>query len=386
MQAVKWMKELTAEVDVQHPFYAYLELCSQTRITNGLGLCVLLPQTTAFSTALVANANLAASGAPRAWQESCLGAKRDAGAAMLHLLAVGELAVLQLSADSPEAWDQAQRIAGSLPEVLGAGDSLLRKAAGRPEGACDAEHFSFHEDMLPCEPEMDPSELWRTSVFVHIIAVLGGAAHANQGTEVPALRPFVSMLGLTPDLLRATFWPGLPDNQWHAWRHSALYRHRIGQGNIAVAECECGYRYLLSECIAPTTQQPCGNPNGCRFNHTNGGLDHVFSPGQRLVAVPRSSGYIYGSCGVGCDDSLRPGLWGLIDGEMTALLRRENAGDATEATASTTVRGLPAITFRVLHLLVHASALVAAAMEWAASGAEANGNHTLEVLQQHLQV
>ena len=131
MQAVKWMKELTAEVDVQHPLYAYLELCSQTRITNGLGLCVLLPQTTAFSTALVANANLAASGAPRAWQESCLGAKRDAGAAMLHLLAVGELAVVQLSANSPEAWDQAQRIAGSLPDGGGRG----RRPLSRPPGA-----------------------------------------------------------------------------------------------------------------------------------------------------------------------------------------------------------------------------------------------------------
>jgi hypothetical protein len=108
----------------------------------------------------------------------------------------------------------------------------------------------------------------------------------------------------------------------------------------------------------------------------------MFARGQRLVAVPRATSFICFALNIGCDMSPKPGLWPLIDGEMTSRMRRVNARDATESNAATKIRGLKPIAFRALHLLVHAGALASALMERAGGGADPS----LQALQKHLKV
>ena len=381
------MRELAAETDAKISFHNFMAECSGAQLSNGLGLSVLLPPSSAENREVVNKAILGSNGMPHEWEASCRGAAGGLNAVTTLLLALGEVVLLQRSAEAESTIEQSERARQHLPVLLGPADHLFRLAASdeqQDEERGEEDPFSLGADMLPCRPGMRPSELWSTSVLAHVVALLGGLAQAGTGEACApqALQPFIRMLQPTPVVLGSTFWPGLPENEWHAWLHSAVYRHRLGHGNVGVAQCECGYRYLLGECIAPTTSQPCGNPDSCGSNRSNGGANHAFATGQTLVAVPRTTGFIYGGCNIGCDASPRPGLWTLVDGEMTSVLRRGNARDATESNTATTVRGLKPLTFRALHLLVHAGALASVAMERAAGVTETS----LESLQRHMQV
>ena len=64
-----------------------------------------------------------------------------------------------------------------------------------------------------------------------------------------------------------------------------------------------------------------------------------------------------------CSDP-SPGLFALREAENILALNRDNNDQGTEDSASTTVRNLRNITFRTLHFLVHASALVAVGLNW----------------------
>ena len=380
------MRELAAETDTESLDTLMAE-CSGAQLSNGLGLSVLLPPSSGEHREVVNQAILGSNGMPRAWEASCREAAGSLNAVTTLLLALGEVVLLQRSGEAEPTIEQSERARQRLPVLLGPADNLFRLAASdeqQDEERGEEGPFSLGADMLPCRPGMCPSELWSTSVLAHVVALLGGLAQAgtSEACAPQALQPFVRLLQPSAAVLGSTFWPGLPENEWHAWLHSAVYRHRLGRGNVGVAQCDCGYRYLLGECIAPTTSQPCGNPDGCGSNRSNGGANHAFAAGQTLVAVPRATGFIYGGCSIGCDASPRPGLWTLVDGEMTKILRRGNARDATESNTASSVRGLKPLTFRALHLLVHAGALASAAMERAAGVPETS----LELLQQHLQV
>jgi len=388
LQAVSWIRELATEVDATSlpPFLAD---CIGAPLGNGLGLMVLLPPTSVESREIVDSAVRGANGAIDAWIKSCRDATGNLNAVTNRLLGLCEVLLMQRSADSEAPLELSERARTNLPVALGPADQLLRLAVSDEEEA-EAENeaddyegpFSVGDDMLPSLPNMCPSELWLTSVLGHVVAIVGGLDQADATCPLPpTLEPFARLVRPSRDKLDRTYWPGLPDNEWHSWLQSALYRYRLGQGNVGVAECECGYKYLLGECIAPTTSQPCGNPDShCKL--MNGGASHSFAPGQSLVAVPRETGSVHSKFRKGCDMSPRPGLWPLIDGELSTLLRRGNARDATESNAATSVRGLEPLTFRTLHLLVHAGALASALMERAARGPE----RCLEALQKHLKV
>jgi hypothetical protein len=329
---------------------------------------VLLPPVTAESRKILDDVVEGANGLTDAWRRSCQNASRNSNGVTNLLLGLCEILVMQRSGDSIAGWEVSERARENLPVVLGSADHLFRLAVSVEDEEeemdedenedederremDDRKPFSVGADFLPCRQGMSPSELWRTSVLGHVVAILGGLDQAGGASAVPhALQPFAMLLRLNRPVLNKTFWPGLPDNEWHAWSHSALFRHRLG------------------------------NPDGC--NLLNGGADHNLAPGQNLVAVPRATHNVFKGWNNGCDTSPRPGLWSLIDGEMTALLRRGNARDTAESSAATSVRGLKPIAFRALHLLVHAGALASALMERSAG----NNEPTLEVLHRHFQV
>ena len=386
------MRELAKEVDA-NSLALFLKDCLGAEIRNGLGLMVLLPPTSPESKEIIDIAVLSADEEKDNWVQLCENANGNSNAVTNLMLGLCEVLVMQRSADSEAALDQSDRAFHNLMSfALGPANKLLKLAASVEQeagaeneaGGVHERPFSVRADLLPCRPGMCPSELWRTSVLGHVIAIMGGLHQAHANCPVPCtLKPFELLVRPSREVLDKTYWPGLPDTEWHAWLHSAFYRYQFGQNdNVGVAECDCGYRYLLGECLGPMSAQPCGNPDGCPRKLMNGGAYHMFARGQRLVAVPRAKSFIWFGLDIGCDMAPKPGLWPLIDGELTSRLWRGNARDTTESNAATKVRGLEPIAFRALHLLVHAGALASALMERAGGGADPS----LQALQKHLKV
>lgn len=130
--------------------------------------------------------------------------------------------------------------------------------------------------------------------------------------------------------------------------------------------------------------QSCGNPaRNCTLK--NGGTNHKFAPGQTLLAIPIKKEYIWDALDPRVKDCevASPGLFPLAEAENILQLNSGNKDEATESSINTTVRDLRNITFRTLHFLVHASALISVGLNWKRGKPLANVA-VLRVLSQHM--
>ena len=269
--------------------------------------------------------------------------------------------------------DTAQEITGLVTDNA---SPLEKSIIVSPLPPLDEAHFDWIRDALPCGPPSPVpfDKLWHTSSLVHLLTLVNAASKVGLNATPPGLRPFALLMCQTTDnaagrLLEQSFWPGLPDNEWHAWIFAGPHRFNI-QGNLGVAECDCGYRYPISECLGPVETRSCGNPEG-GCNRLNGGTRHKYASGQKLLAVPIRKGYIWEEVrdsltGEKTDNYIgpikqeQPGLFALTEAENFAQISGDNYDAVTEDSVATTVRQLERITFRILHWLVHASALLVA--------------------------
>ena len=112
----------------------------------------------------------------------------------------------------------------------------------------------------------------------------------------------------------------------------------------------------------------------------NGGRGHVFNPGQRLIAVVVTETQINGSMREKYPEAFQrpgplPGLFSLIEADEQASVKHADREAVSHSFPDETVRqdwsrpldeqnGLHPVSFRVLHYLIHASALVSIEMEW----------------------
>ena len=201
---------------------------------------------------------------------------------------------------------------------------------------------------------------------------------------------------------------GLPDDWWQALRYSGLHKHRLPiTGNIVWAQCHCGYRYCYAECGAPASAAHCPSPEGpglCRL--TNGGQNHQFAPQQQLIAVvvtgaPHGERSIYNTAqmkakfpGAFQPPAPSPGLFALTEADLHTSVEAQSRAAVSHSLMSETVRqdwnqplgkppntetGLHPVSFRVLHLLIHASALIGIELEWVQ-----DREHSVHLLQKHL--
>ena len=270
-----------------------LEKCREEcqTFSNALGLSLLVPERAApglpevlqslqgIASQEEARSAKAATSFEEICKERCKERCNNFQGLLQCLQAVGEIVCMQCSAPDDETLEAAGQIARRLPEVLGpAGDLLLQVADPQTQ---------WNIDFL----NMDGQKAWHASVVSHVLCILG-AAHQSVNNakleELPAaLRPFVAFNFLDQAMLKSTFWPGLPDNEWQSLRHSGLYKNKLPiSGNIVWAQCDCGFRYCFAECGAPASSYRCqslGRDGSCRF--MNGGTGHQFAPHQRLVAV-----------------------------------------------------------------------------------------------------
>jgi hypothetical protein len=272
------------------------------------------------------------------------------------------VALLQRSAEKESSRHRALKVSQLLmaDEGLGPAAMLLCKLiphsnqidndADNNDGA-----YSFINDFLPCNNGVKHHNVFRTSVMAHLLVVLGALrVLSKQRISAPnVFAPFALFFDLTPSLLQTTYWPGAPDNQWHAWKYSGEHKAKCG-GNIGIYRCSCSYIYCMSECLGPANSFRCANPDK-QCMQMNGGGGHLLGPNQTFLGWVVKRTYVWANFDRPCDGltSIRPGLFATTEAELASTLRRTNCDVATEAKTFTTVRQLSPTTFRVLHLLVH---------------------------------
>ena len=340
-------------------------------------------------------------------QAACQKSSNSFPALLQILRAVGEVVCMQSSAEDQETVDLTNRlqdrVASDLPDVLGPAGSLLYMKAN------DETEWTMNDniDFLSFEEE----GAWRASILAHLICFLGAAhksVNAQQQDLPAAIKPFSAFNDLDESALNSTFWPGVPDNWWQALRYSGLHKHLLPiQGNIVWAQCQCGYRYCFAECGAPASAAACPSPEGegqCRL--MNGGQGHKFSAGQQLIAVvvtaaPHGSNWppIYPSAhqqfpAAFAPPPPSPGLFALTEADLQTSVTENDREAVSHSVISETIRqdwnqplgkppnpntGLHPVSFRLLHLLVHASALIGIEMEWVKGQ-----NRSIYLLQDHL--
>lgn len=264
--------------------------------------------------------------------------------------AVSEVCLLQRSARTEEKRKAAWRVTQQLAPLASAEERLMLA----PEAPRSRAQFNWSIDALPCAAINTCSfgALWQTSLLAHLSATLGAARQLGPANTPPGVRPFAQLMcvpgGDIEGLLERTYWPGLPNDEWHAWQYAGPQGYKM-TGSFAVVECACGYRYPLGECMRPMQSAKCRNPD-IDCPRTNGGSNHIFSDDQTRVAT-LSRGQK--------STTSNPGLFALTEAENIRILQRGNYDEATEASAATSVRDLDQLTFRALHWLVHSSALLA---------------------------
>ncbi|CAK9037327.1 E3 ubiquitin-protein ligase rnf213-beta (Mysterin-B) (Mysterin-beta) (RING finger protein 213-B) (RING finger protein 213-beta) (RING-type E3 ubiquitin transferase rnf213-beta) [Durusdinium trenchii] len=389
--------------------HRFLEGCRAESVTfsNALGLSLLLPDQVRPEVRSVVGClhdigsedQSRSEQAAQRFKEIC-GKKCETFQALLEIMrAVGEVACMQCSAEDDDTLDLAGRIADELPSVLGRAGELLRLKGD--------DETEWNIDFL----NMDGEHAWRASIFTHLVCLLG-AAHAsvNQRQEnLPsAIKPFTAFNDIDEPTLNSTFWPGVPDDWWQSLRYSGLHKHLLPvTGNIGWAQCQCGYRYCYAECGAPVSAAKCPSPEGeGRCTLMNGGQNHTFAPHQQLIAVvvtarPHGTGWppVFHSMSQGFPAAFQPpppspGLFALTEADLHISVTEADRAVVSHSLMSETVRqdwnqplgkppdpksGLHPVTFRVLHLLIHASALVGIEMEWV-QGRE----NIVQLLQGHL--
>ena len=291
----------------------------------------------------------------------------------MYMRVLVEVCFLQRSSPEKSARDQAWEITQRFNrrEVSLRVKNIVQK---RPP-PLNEKSFYWDGDALPCGPEESVAfdKMWQTSSLAHLHALLSAAGEVGLDAVPLGLQPFAQFICQPSDgvarLLEQSYWPGLPDNEWHGWKYSAIYRDKNHE-NAGVAECKCGYRYLLDKCLGPTEIRPCQNPDK-RCTLMNGGTNHRFAAGQSLVAILVDKGSIWSTLTRptvpksedGNTDpvkEVRPGLFALTEAENITEISRDDYTWASEDNSATTIRDLDKVAFRVLHWLVHASALVAA--------------------------
>lgn len=325
-------------------------------------------------------------------------AKHDNFEALLRLMrSVGELACMQCSAQDDGTVERACRIAQNLPDSLGPAARLLALSGD--------ENVHWNIDFL----SMDGEKAWLTSIMTHLLCFLGATHRSINREDIPpAVRPFAAFNDLNQVVLNSTFWPGLPDDWWQGLRYSGLHKHKHPiNGNIVWAQCRCGYRYCFAQCGAPVSSAPCVSPEGeghCMLR--NGGQDHQFASNQRLLAVvvteaPHGDGWppIYATMKQNFPEAFQPpapspGLFALTEADLQTSVTPKDRAAVSHSLMSETVRqdwnqplgkppsptsGLHPVSFRVLHLLVHASALLSIEMEWVQ-----DRENIVHLLQMHL--
>ena len=402
--------QLYAAVALKSPgsdLHHMLQHCKAEAIafSNALGLSMLLPDQSGneierIITCLheIGCGDESLSAQAKEGFEALCNAKRDDFRSLLQCMrAVGELACMQCSALDEDTVERACRIAENLPESLGPAAKLLAMAGD--------DSVRWNIDFL----SMDGEKAWLTSIMTHVLCFLG-ATHKgnNRGDLPPAIRPFAAFHDLDQSVLNSTFWPGLPDDWWHALRYSGLHKHMHPvNGNIVWAQCECGYRYCFAQCGAPVSSAPCLSPEGeGRCILRNGGHDHEFAPNQRLIAVvvtqaPHGDGWppIYHTMKENFPAAFQPpapspGLFALTEADLQTSVGPNDRAALSHSLMSETVRqdwnqplgkppiptsGLHPVSFRVLHMLVHASALASIEMEWVE-----DRENIVHLLQRHL--
>eukprot|EP00435_Cladocopium_sp_Y103_P061163 s32_g22.t2 len=316
--------------------------------------------------------------------------------------AVGEVVCMQSSAQHKDTADRAFKISQNLPDSLGPAARLLALVLG-PLGEENPDDPV--SDLLSMEGE----KAWRSSIMMHLLCFLGATHRSINREDIPpAVRPFAAFNDLNQAVLNSTFWPGLPDDWWQGLRYSGLHKHKHPiNGNIVWAQCRCGYRYCFAQCGAPVSSAPCVSPEGeghCMLR--NGGQDHQFAQHQRLLAVvvrraPHGDGWppIWPTMKESFPEAFlppapSPGLFALTEADLQTSVEPQGCAAVSHSLPSETVRqdwnqplgkpptqdsGLHKVTFRVLHLLVHASALLSIQMEFAQGR-----KHIVHLLQAHL--
>ena len=404
--AVKHLLEVVAMVRPGRDLHRLLQRCrgEAETLSNTLGLSLLLPKRAAkmrdFLECLHDLGMEDPSGkAVERMQELCRPQGQTFQSLLQSLRAVGEVVGMQSTSEDQATLDLASRIARGLPNVLGLAAVLFRLAAD-PETEWNIEYFLNMEQK---------EKAWQTSVFAHVICFLGAAdSFVNEvgGELPPAIKPFAAFNALDEPTLESTFWPGVPDDSWQALRYSGIHKHLLPiNGNIVWAQCRCGYRYCFGQCGAPTSEAACASPEGeglCTL--ANGGRSHAFAEGQRLVAVvvtapPHGAGPVYGSMRQQFPAAFQapepaPGLFALTEADLMTSVTEAQRAAVSHTLLSETVRqnwnaplgkpadpnsGLHPVSFRALHLLVHASALVRIEMEWVQER-----ESTVQLLQGHL--
>ncbi|CAK9037285.1 OVARIAN TUMOR DOMAIN-containing deubiquitinating enzyme 10 (OTU domain-containing protein 10) (Deubiquitinating enzyme OTU10) [Durusdinium trenchii] len=390
--------------------HCFLESCRDEMVTlsNALGLSLLLPDQSKVADIktvvsclhdLGSEEQSCSQQAAKQFEGLCH-EKRDNFQALLQSMrAVGEVACMQCSAEDEETLDLAGRIARELPSVLGPAGVLLRLKAD--------DETPWNIDFL----NMDAEKAWQASIFAHLICFLG-AAHVSinrrQEDLPPAIKPFVAFNSIDEPTLNSTFWPGVPNDWWQSLRYSGLHKHLLPvTGNIVWGQCQCGYRYCYAECGAPVSAAKCPSPEGeGRCTLMNGGQNHTFAPHQQLIAVvvtahPHGTGWppVYSSMSQGFPAAFRPpppspGLFALTEADLHISVTEKERAVVSHSLMSETVRqdwnqplgkppdpksGLHPIAFRVLHLLIHASALIGIEMEWVQER-----DNIVQLLQGHL--
>ena len=308
------------------------------------------------------------------------------------LRALGEVVSLQCTAQDDDKFQEAVQIARKLPDmVLGPAGDLLRQVAEQTE---------WNIDFL----NRNGQAAWHTSIIAHVLSVLGAAhetiCHTKQAALPPAVKPFTAFNILDEAALQCTYWPGLPDDCWQSLRHSGLHKHQLVGCNMVWAECDCGFRYCYSECGAPVSSAPCqslGRDGSCKL--INGGQGHEFASGQRLIAVIVDTyTQINGAMrqkfpGAFQRPGPTPGLFSLIEADEQDSVTLADREAVSHSFPDETVRqdwnqldrrngssnGLHPVTFRVLHYLIHSSALVGIEMEW-----KQGIKNKVHLLQEHL--
>ena len=396
--AVKHLREAVAMKADGGPsdLHQMLETCraeSET-FSNALGLSMLLPNNTVPEIQQVVHLlheagsedEAVSAQAAQQLQTVCQQSSNNFPALLQILRVVGEVVYMQSSAEDQATLDFTNRlqdrVASDIPDVLGPAGCLFYLAAN-DETEWDIDFLSLEGDGA-----------WKASILAHLICFLG-AAHktVNARQDLPAaIKPFTAFNDLDENTLNATFWPGVPDSWWQSLRYSGLHKHLLPiQGNIVWAQCQCGYRYCFAACGAPASAAACPSPEGegqCRL--MNGGQNHAFSAGQQLIAVvitaaPHGSNWppIYPSAKQQFPLAFEPpppspGLFALTEAGLQTSVTEKDREAVSHSMKTETVRqdwnqplgkppnsntGLHPVTFRLLHLLVHASALVGIEME-----------------------
>jgi len=296
---------------------------------------------------------------------------------------LAEAAGMQRSDGRRQHVDQAVRLQNSLLNQrvraalrpLGPAAMLLQQIGEPLPHPEPLQPFSVSGDLAPTAPEMVPAELWRSSFMLHLLAAFSpGVA----GATPPSLTPFVKAIQVDQGALSDEFWPGLPDNEWDMWIRSGQRKGISLRNNLGVYQCECGYRYMLSECLGPAEMRRCYNADNpdIACSNQNGGQGHALAPNQSFLGAVRLCSYAWNGFGRFVPDLTVPkaGLFALMEAEtardptLRSRLRRgtrENrpAQMCTDSDSGITFRGLAPVAFRLLHLFVHGALLLGVAAD-----------------------